>query len=201
MRTPQIIQQLFSSLVWRLPTDEKVLYLTFDDGPIPIITPWVLEQLATYNAKATFFCVGGNVRKHADVYRELLLQGHRVGNHTEHHMNGWMVYNREYFKDVFQCGRIVKSNLFRPPYGKIRPTQIARLRKEFRIIMWDVLSKDYDPSVSGEECFQRVLRNAKAGSIIVFHDSVKAEERLRYALPKVLAHFFEQGYRFEVIPC
>ena len=200
MQTPQLIQRLFSSLVWRIPQQENVIYLTFDDGPIPEVTPWVLEQLDKFNAKATFFCIGNNVRKHPDVYRAVLEGGHRIGNHTENHVNGWMVYNREYYMNIAQCKRVVKSNLFRPPYGKIRPSQIARIRKDFRIIMWDVLSKDYDMTLAGEEVYQRVVRNTRPGSIIVMHDSIKAEERLRYALPRLLAHFSAAGYRFAAIP-
>ncbi|MEY4595084.1 MAG: hypothetical protein RIQ47_1494 [Bacteroidota bacterium] len=200
MRTPQLIQRLFSSLVWRIPQKDKIIYLTFDDGPIPEVTPWVLDELEKHNAKATFFCIGNNVRKHPDVYKKLQLAGHRIGNHTENHLNGWTVYNREYYMNIAQCRRVVKSDLFRPPYGKIRPSQIARIRENYRIIMWDVLSKDYDISLSGEEVYQRVVRNTTPGSIIVMHDSLKAEERLRYALPRILAHFTEQGYKFAPIP-
>lgn len=200
MQTPTWIQRIFSSLVWRIPTQEKVLYLTFDDGPIPVVTPWVIRLLEEYRAKGTFFCVGANVRKYPEVYAELLRGGHKTGNHTEHHTNGWTVYNRIYFKEVFQCARVVRSRLFRPPYGKIRFTQIARLKKDYRIVMWDVLSKDYDPDLTGEQVADRVIRSAGPGSIVVFHDSLKAEPRLRTALPAVLAHFSGLGYRFEVLP-
>lgn len=194
-----LLQRISSSLTWRIPSKEKVLYLTFDDGPIPEVTPWVVDQLKRYNAKGTFFCVGNNVRKHPAIYSLLLENGHLTGNHTEHHVNGWNTFNREYFLEVAKCSRVVKSDLFRPPYGKIRPTQIARLSKQYRIIMWDVLSKDYDPKLSGESVFERVKQNARPGSIIVFHDSLKAEVRLRYALPKVLEHFSSLGFRFESI--
>lgn len=195
-----LLQQLTTSLTWRLPTREKVLYLTFDDGPIPEVTPWVLEQLRGHDAKATFFCVGANVRKHPDIYRSVLEGGHRTGNHTEQHINGWISLNREYYLDIAKCARVVRSDLFRPPYGKIRPTQVARIKKDYRIIMWDVLSKDYDRELDGDTCFQRVVRTAGPGSIVVFHDSLKAEKRLRTALPKVLDHFASQGYRFDTIP-
>ncbi|MFM2207973.1 MAG: hypothetical protein RL213_1948 [Bacteroidota bacterium] len=179
-----------------MPSKEKVLYLTFDDGPIPEVTPWVLEQLDHFGAKATFFCIGNNVRKHRNVYQRILQSGHSVGNHTYHHLNGWSTFNSDYFKDIELCNRLVGSELFRPPYGKIRPTQIARLKYAYRIIMWDVLSRDYDRNLTGETVLNTVLENSRPGSIIVFHDSLKAEERLRYALPKVLEHFSAKGYRF-----
>jgi peptidoglycan/xylan/chitin deacetylase (PgdA/CDA1 family) len=196
MRPPLLVQRLFFSLVWKMPSKEKVLYLTFDDGPIPEVTPWVLEQLDHFGAKATFFCIGNNVRKHRNVYQRILQSGHSVGNHTYHHLNGWSTFNSDYFKDIELCNRLVGSELFRPPYGKIRPTQIARLKYAYRIIMWDVLSRDYDRNLTGETVLNTVLENSRPGSIIVFHDSLKAEERLRYALPKVLEHFSAKGYRF-----
>jgi peptidoglycan/xylan/chitin deacetylase (PgdA/CDA1 family) len=196
MRPPLLVQRLFFSLVWKMSSREKVLYLTFDDGPIPEVTPWVLEQLERFNAKATFFCIGNNVRKHRSVYERILQSGHSVGNHTYHHLNGWSTFNSDYFKDIELCNRLLGSELFRPPYGKIRPTQIARLKYKYRIIMWDVLSRDYDRNLTGETVLNTVLENARPGSIIVFHDSLKAEERLRYALPKVLEHFSAKGYRF-----
>ena len=195
-----LLQSISTSLTWKIPSRDKVIYLTFDDGPIPEITPWVVEKLKEHNAKATFFCVGNNVRKHTQIYNSLLLNGHRTGNHTDQHVNGWTSFNRKYFLDVARCARVVKSDLFRPPYGKIRPTQIARLKKQYRIIMWDVLSKDYDTNLSGEQVFEKVKNNTKPGSIIVFHDSIKAAPRLRYALPKTLEWFAAQGYRFEAIP-
>lgn len=195
-----LLQQLFRSLLWRVETREKVIYLTFDDGPIPEVTPWVLEELKRHRARATFFVVGENVRKHPELLPGVLADGHQVGSHTERHLNGWNTPLRTYLRDVHACAGRVPSRLFRPPYGRIRLSQIRALRKRFRIVMWDVLSKDYDRSLSPAECLQRVLRGVKPGSIVVFHDSLKAEERLRYALPRVLEHFSELGYRFEAIP-
>lgn len=195
-----LLQQLFRSLLWRVETTEKVLYLTFDDGPIPEVTPWVLEELQRHQAKATFFVVGENVRKHPELLQRLQAGGHTVGNHTEHHVNGWNTPTRAYLREVQECDRRVGSRLFRPPYGRIRLTQIRALRNRFRIVMWDVLSKDYDRGIQPNECLQRVLRSARPGSIVVFHDSLKAEERLRHALPRVLGHFSELGYRFEALP-
>jgi peptidoglycan/xylan/chitin deacetylase (PgdA/CDA1 family) len=194
-----LLRQLFRSLLWRVDTTEKVLYLTFDDGPVPEVTPWVLDELQRHGAKATFFVVGNNVRKHPQLLQRLTADGHRVGNHTEHHVNGWNTPTRAYLREVQECDRRVRSRLFRPPYGRIRLTQIRALRKRFRIVMWDVLSRDYDRGITGDDCLQRVLRGVRPGSIVVFHDSLKAEERLRHALPRVLEHFSELGYRFEAL--
>ena len=199
VKTPKFIQELFPNFTWKVPTQEKVLYLTFDDGPIPSVTPWVMEQLAQYDAKATFFCVGENVRQHPDVFDQLIEAGHTVGNHTQHHLNGWTSENIPYFHDVRHGANITKSDLFRPPFGKLRPRQVQFLLRHYRIIMWDVLSGDFDPSISEEQCLNNVIRNAANGSIVVFHDSLKAEDKLRYALPKTLAHFAALGYRFEAL--
>ncbi len=196
MKTPLLIQKLFPSLTWRMSGVEKIIYLTFDDGPIPVVTPWVLETLAKYNAKATFFCIGNNVLKHPEIYRAVVEQGHQTGNHTHHHLNGWNVKNMNYYQDIEECGKYVHSHLFRPPYGKIKPSQIKHLRQKYKLMMWDVLSKDYDATISPDKCLQTVLRETQKGSIVVFHDSLKAEKRLRIALPGVLEHFKKQGYEF-----
>ncbi len=196
VKTPQFIQKLFPNFTWRIPTDEKVLHLTFDDGPIPVVTPWVLEQLAQHNAKATFFCVGDNVRKHYDVLEMVKKAGHAIGNHTFNHLNGWLTDNVQYFLNVRRCAHALRSNLFRPPYGRLKPRQGDFLQRHYRIVMWDVLSGDFDPEISAEQCLENVLSNAKQGSIVVFHDSLKAWDKLQFVLPKVLAHFASQGYRF-----
>lgn len=196
MKAPLIIQKLFPSIIWRMSGIEKKIYLTFDDGPIPIVTPWVLETLALYNAKATFFCIGNNVLKHPEIYSEIIKQGHKTGNHTQNHLNGWKVLNKNYFQDIEECTKLVRSGLFRPPYGKIKPSQIKRLKHNYKLVMWDVLSRDYDQSLSVENCHKSVIREAKPGSIVVFHDSIKAESRLRGSLPAVLEHFKKQGYEF-----
>jgi len=174
-----------------------VLYLTFDDGPIPEVTPWVLEQLEKFKAKATFFCVGDNVKKHPTVFEQVKKQGHAIGNHTSNHLNGWATDNVPYFHNVRHCASLVNSVLFRPPYGKLRPKQAQFLQRHYRIVMWDVLSGDFDAHVSPEQCFKNVINNAQNGSIVVFHDSLKAKENLEYALPAVLGYFSERGYRFE----
>ncbi|MCB0636165.1 MAG: polysaccharide deacetylase family protein [Lewinella sp.] len=199
VKTPKFIQNLFPNFTWRIPTEEKVLYLTFDDGPIPEVTPWVLEQLAAYDAKATFFCVGDNIRKHPGVMDAVLAEGHSIGNHTFNHLNGWTSDNLPYFHNIRHCAQLTQSVLFRPPYGKLRPRQAQFLQRHYRIVMWDVLSGDFDPNLSEEQCLHNVISNAEAGSIIVFHDSLKAEEKLRYALPRTLEHFSQLGYRFDAL--
>ena len=196
MKTPHFIQDLFPNYTWRIPTREKVLYLTFDDGPIPAVTPWVLEQLEAFQAKATFFCVGDNIRKHPEVFNQVVEKGHAVGNHTFNHLNGWQTENISYFHNVRHCANMVHSVLFRPPYGRLKPKQAQFLQRHYRIVMWDVLSGDFDPKLSEEQCLANVLNNAENGSIIVFHDSLKAEDKLHYVLPKVLEYFAEQGYVF-----
>lgn len=197
VKTPQFIQNLFPNFTWRIPTKEKVLYLTFDDGPIPEVTPWVLDQLSAFDALGTFFCVGDNIRKHAEVFQQVVSKGHAVGNHTLNHLNGWMSENIPYFHNVRHCANLVKTVLFRPPFGRMKPKQAQFLQRHYRIIMWDVLSGDFDAELSPQQCLNNVINNAKEGSIIVFHDSLKAEERLRFVLPKVLDHFTQLGYRFE----
>lgn len=199
VKTPKFIQELFPNFTWKIPTEDKVLYLTFDDGPIPDVTPWVLEQLAQYDAKATFFCVGNNIEKHPDVFEQVKAAGHSIGNHTYNHLNGWSSDNLPYFHNIRHCANLTKTTLFRPPYGKLRPRQTQFLLRHYRIVMWDVLSGDFDPNITEEQCLLNVTRNVEPGSIVVFHDSLKAEEKLRYALPKALAYFAEQGYRFEAL--
>jgi len=196
VHTPPYVQALFPGLTWKMPTGRKEIFLTFDDGPIPEVTPWVLETLAAYNARATFFCVGDNVRKYPEIYTQLIQGGHSVGNHTLNHLSGWSTENISYFHNIRHCARIVQSGLFRPPYGKLRPSQIQFLQRHYQIIMWDVLSGDFDSEIKPEECFQNVIQNASPGSIVVFHDSLKAETNLRYALPLVLDYFTKEGYSF-----
>ncbi len=195
-----ILRLLFPSLTWRISTNQKVLYLTFDDGPIPEVTPWVLEQLAQYNAKVTFFCIGDNVNKYPDIYKLIIENGHSTGNHTHTHLNAWKNSHENFMDDVQKAEKLIDTKLFRPPYGKITSPLIKALKKKFSIIMWDVLSYDYDSSKNAEYCLNKVKTNSRPGSIIVFHDSLKAELRLRGALPKVLEHFSGLGFTFEAIP-
>jgi len=210
-KTPKLAKWLFPSLVWEFSGTTKQLFLTFDDGPIPEVTPWVLEQLAIYNAKATFFCIGDNVQKHPEIFEQLVENGHAIGNHTQQHINGWKVSKDMYISNTIAAKETIENNLkneaevtsllFRPPYGKITPQLSKRIQKlGYKIIMWDVLSGDFDKDLSPEKCLSNVIDNTKTGSIIVFHDSLKAFDKLQYALPKVLKHFHELGYTFERIP-
>lgn len=185
-----------------MPVKEKVLYLSFDDGPHPEITPFVLDELKRYNALATFFCIGKNVKAHPQIYRRVLLEGHRVGNHTQNHLNGWKVDDKKYLQDIQDAARLIDSGLFRPPYGRIGLFQSKLLRGaplNYKIVMWEVLSGDFDRELNAKDCARNVIRHARPGSIVVFHDSEKAFHRMKEALPLVLEHFSGLGYRFEAI--
>lgn len=190
-------------LTWNLPTKEKVIYFTFDDGPHPDVTTFVLDELKKFNAKATFFCIGKNVQQHTDIYKRILLEGHRAGNHTQNHLNGWRTDETTWLNDVKQAAQWIDSDLFRPPYGKVNricAKVLQQAAQPFRIIMWNVLSADFDVSKTGNQCFENVIKNGKEGSIVVFHDSEKAFPRLKEALPKSLEHFANQGFQFKSIP-
>jgi len=201
VKTPWWLKLFYSQCVWKLPSKEKIIYLTFDDGPHPQITPFVLSTLKKYEAKATFFCIGKNVAAYPDCYRNILEQGHRTGNHTNNHLNGWKVKDEEYINDIVAASKYIDSDLFRPPYGRITRFQIKAIHEKknnpFNIIMWDVLSGDFDSAIDGEKCAQHVISHARKGSVVVFHDSEKAFPRLEFALPKVLQFFSKKGYRFE----
>lgn len=208
VKTPLILKRLFSNLTWSITTNKKELYLTFDDGPTPQITEWVLEQLKLYNAKATFFCIGKNVEHHPDIFTKIITEGHSIGNHTQNHTNCWKTSKKTYLKDVDEAQQVINStinnqqsesvNLFRPPYGKITPKRAKQLlKKGYNIIMWDVLSADFDTKISPEKCLENVIKNTKKGSIIVFHDSNKAYPNLQVVLPKTLEYFSNIGYQFK----
>ena len=199
VKTPKLIQNIFPHFVWKIPSAGRKMYLTFDDGPIPDVTPWVLEQLRSYDAKATFFCVGENIKIHQDVFQEVITDGHSIGSHTYNHLSGWSTDNIPYFLNVKRAAKLARSNLFRPPYGRIKPSQMAFLTRHYKIIMWDVLSGDFDPKISKDQCLDNVLTMAGQGSIIVFHDSLKSSKKLEYVLPQVLHHFADLGYSFEAI--
>ncbi len=227
IKTNRLVKWLFRKYVWDIPNKEKKVYLTFDDGPTPQITDWTLEQLKKYNAKATFFCIGDNISKHPAIFRKVIEEGHSVGNHTFNHLNGWKTDTNIYIDNVAMCNdqiaesrrqkaegnkqemgsnnlksafSILHSDLFRPPYGKIKPSQSRKLRAMgFKIIMWDIVSYDFDKDTSPEKCLDNVLKNVESGSIIVFHDSVKAEPNLKYALPKTLEFLKENGFHCERI--
>ena len=198
--TPKWLRAFYPSLVWKIDTVLKELYLTFDDGPHKTITPFVLDTLKQFDAKGTFFCIGKNVDGNKEVYNRIIEEGHSVGNHTQNHLNGWKTSNYYYIKNIAVAGERIKSVLFRPPYGRIKKSQIKSLQipdSELKIIMWSVLSGDFDTEITGEKCLKNVLRHSKQGSIIVFHDSEKAFNRLQYALPKTLEHFSKLGYQFK----
>ncbi|MGQ3088706.1 polysaccharide deacetylase family protein, partial [Flavobacterium sp.] len=190
--------------VWNIPNASKTIYLTFDDGPTPEVTEWVLDILAQHDIKATFFCIGNNIEKHPDIFRKLIEGGHTVANHTFNHLNGWNTDNEKYFENIEACENVMQGSntarLFRPPYGKISRSQKKEiLKKGYRIIMWDVLSADFDTSISPEKCLQNVLRNTADGSVVIFHDSIKAQDNLRHALPKAIGVLKEKGFTFSAI--
>ncbi len=197
--TPRFLQSMFPDLVWRIETDQKELYLSFDDGPIPEVTPWVLDQLDLYQAKASFFCVGQNIERYPELFEDLLRRGHTVGNHSYNHLSGWGSENIDYILNVRKGAIISGSKLYRPPYGRIRPSQSRFLKHHYVIVMWDVLSGDFDAELSAEACYQNVVRKAQPGSIIVFHDSLKAKSKLFEVLPRVLEYFTNEGFQFKAI--
>ena len=200
-KIPGFVGKIFKDRVWKIDTDEKVLYLTFDDGPHPQATSFVLNELKKVNAKATFFCIGKNVAAEQRIYQQLLDEGHSVGNHTHNHLNGWKTATDTYINNIREASQLIHSSLFRPPYGRIRKEQGRLLRRVngFRIIMWDVLSGDFDQQLSPQKCLDHILQKTTKGSIIVFHDSQKALKNMQYALPGVLKHFSQSGFSFEAI--
>ncbi len=194
---PAFLKIFYPSLLWSMPSGNNRLYLTFDDGPHPEITPRVLKLLADYQAEATFFCVGENAAKYPDVYQMILNQGHLTGNHTFNHLNGWRTPLNEYYENVNLCRDVIDSTWFRPPYGRITPSQIQALKKEYTIVMWSVLSYDFDRETTPDQCLDYVVNNAEDGSIIVFHDSEKSEDKMFYALRRVLEHYTNLGFSFK----
>lgn len=202
--TPWWLRMFYPKRRWSVATKEKVIFLTFDDGPHPEATPFVLDELEKYGAKATFFCIGKNVEAYPKIYGEIISKGHAVGNHTHDHLNGWQTDDSDYFENIRKAAFLIESALFRPPYGKLRSSQAKSVSgainaKDPVIVMWSVLSGDFDTERSPEECLKGVIDSAKPGSIIVFHDSEKAFSRMKYALSETLKFFSERGYRFEVI--
>lgn len=196
---PQIIRCLYPSAIWRMDKDKKAVYLTFDDGPIPRVTPWVLDVLDKYGIKATFFMVGDNIRKHPDEFRMVVERGHRIGNHTFNHIRGLSYDINSYLENTDKaCRMMMNTDLFRPPHGYMSPKQYAELKKRYKIIMWDLVTRDYNRKFTGEQILQKVKKYVRNGSIITFHDSLKSEENIRYALPKAIEWLMEQGYEFKV---
>lgn len=205
-RIPLWFQRLFPDYIWQIPSRERNIYLTFDDGPIPDVTEWVIEILDQYDIKASFFVVGENVSKNPDVFNALIEKGHLVGNHTYHHVRGWQTPTPTYLEEVELCNKVMLSHggqlprYFRPPHGRIKPGQARILREQYRLLMWNVLTADYDRSLNEEKCLKNSIRATQPGSIVVFHDSLKAEKNLRYVLPRYIEHFFDLGYSFQPLP-
>jgi peptidoglycan/xylan/chitin deacetylase (PgdA/CDA1 family) len=204
IKTPRWVKRFFSQLIWDGPKKEKVVYLTFDDGPTPEITEWVMDQLDCYGFKATFFLIGDNLRKYPEIGKKIVEKEHSIGNHTFNHWNGWRYATTNYLENSSQCAQEIeaklelKCSLFRPPYGKIKPSQIRQLRKKgYSIIMWDILTYDWDNSKSPDFCLNTITKNIQPGSIIVFHDSKKASGNLKVVLPKALEYLSKNGYRSE----
>ena len=194
-----ILKKVYPKAIWNLDRTEKTIYLTFDDGPIPNLTEWVLDELLKYNAKATFFCVGANILKHPEVFEKTLLAGHLAANHSMNHVKGFKYTVADYLKEADECKKLIGNNLFRPPYGQLKRSQYKALtEKNYKIILWDVISYDYE-TISPERCANNVIQNAKNGSVVLFHDNLKAEKNLKYALPLFLKHFSHLGYKFKVI--
>ena len=202
VKTPGWLKRIYDSYIWSIPGNDKILYLTFDDGPHPEATPFVLKELKKHNALATFFCIGKNVVSYPAIYKQLINEGHSVGNHTYNHLNGWKTGNDDYLKDIALASHEIDSELFRPPYGRITSFQAKNLRsamkgKEPKVIMWDVLSGDFDIDCTPQQCLANVLLATVSGSIIIFHDSEKAFPKLAYTLPRILNYFSEKGYLFK----
>lgn len=206
VKTNTFIKKIFSKYCWDIPNNEKKIYLTFDDGPTPEITDWVLTELKKHDVKATFFCIGKNIDSNPELFQKIKNGKHSIGNHTMNHINGWKSETNEYIRNVIKCAEILsqkyisKSLLFRPPYGKIKKEQSKILRKlGYKIIMWDVLSADFDSTITPDKCLKNVIGNVRSGSVIVFHDSIKASQNLKFALPRTLSFLKEKGYVFDVL--
>ena len=199
-KTPKIIQKFFPNYFWRFYSSAKDIYLTFDDGPTPEITTFVLDELQKHKAKATFFCIGENVKKCPKILERIKKEGHSIGNHTFNHLNGFKTNNTDYIENIQQAAKLIESNLFRPPYGRLKTSQARSIiRAGYKVVMWDVLSADFDTTITPEKCLKNVLSKTSNGSIVVMHDSIKAKDKIFYALPKILNYYTERGYVFKSI--
>jgi len=196
---PKVVRCIYKGVLWRKDPLEKKIYLTFDDGPIPEVTPWVLDVLDTYGIKATFFCVGENVVRYPELYRAIVERGHRTGNHTYNHVRGLLRNTKAYLANIELARKYIDSDLFRPPHGDMKWIQLRKLRKQYQVVQWDVISRDYNPELKPEEVLEIVKRYARNGSIIVFHDSIKAERNMKYAMPKAIDFLKAQGFAFDTL--
>jgi peptidoglycan-N-acetylglucosamine deacetylase len=210
IKTPNFIKRLFHNQVWDIPNTKNKIFLTFDDGPTPEVTKWTLQILKENNIKATFFCIGENIKKYPEIFNAVLADGHAIGNHTFNHLNGWKTSDEDYIRNIELCQNEIlflqskisnqQSKIFRPPYGKIKPSQSKKLQQlGYKIIMWDVLSADFDTTISSEKCLENATKKVTSGSVIVFHDSIKASENLKFVLPKAIKILKEKGFSFDVI--
>lgn len=199
IKSPIWLRWLYPRLIWHHSRDLPYLFLTFDDGPIPDVTPAILNILKEYQIQATFFCVGDNIKKHPDIFQRILDEGHRVGNHTHNHLKGWNTAYNDYIENVEHCNQLAQTDLFRPPYGRGTRKQYRKLEKQYKIIMWDVMSGDFDRTITPKQCLKNVLSTAENGSIIVFHDNIKSRERVLYALPRAIEYWKKKGYRFKTL--
>ena len=197
-QVPEFVRNLYPKALWRMNPDEKAVYLTFDDGPIPVVTPWVIDQLGRYGIKATFFMVGDNVHKFPQEYMQVVENGHRIGNHTYNHLKGLFTKTSDYIENVDQADAFLHSDLFRPPDGLLRQSQYRELSKRYQLVMWDLVTRDYSLRLYGEDVLANVKRLVRNGSIITFHDSIRSESNLKYALPRAIDWLLEQGYEFKV---
>lgn len=200
IRLPRVLTGFFPGAIWRLPDNGKRVVLTFDDGPIPEVTPWVLDLLRQEQIKACFFCVGENVKRYPHIYQQILDEGHQVGNHTFNHLQGLKTPSRDYFRNIEKAAGYIQSDLFRPPHGLMRWTQFNEISKNYQVVMWDILSGDYKPELSPENLIQNVLDFVRPGSIITFHDSIKSKKNLMVALPEIISKLKEQEYQFTKLP-
>ncbi len=206
VKTGRLIKRFFRNYVWEIPNHSNTVYLTFDDGPTPQITEWVLDILKQHNIKATFFCIGNNIKNNPVIFQKVINEGHAIGNHTFNHLNGWNSNNATYLNNIELCGQAIaneagtETKLFRPPYGKMKRSQAKAVRKKgYKIIMWDVLSADFDKTITPQRCLDNVIKNSREGSIIIFHDSIKAFPNLEYALPKAIEYLKEKDFRFGIL--
>jgi peptidoglycan/xylan/chitin deacetylase (PgdA/CDA1 family) len=202
VKTPWLFKQLYPNLLWNNDRNRRCIYVTFDDGPIPIVTPFVLNILKEYDAKATFFCIGDNVHKHPDIFEQVKNAGHSIGNHTFNHLKGWKTEGKTYLDNFLKADELLHANLFRPPYGRVKRSQIKLLQQAkpgLKIVMWDVLSGDFDRKLRPEACLQNVLKHTRNGSIVLFHDSLKAFDRLEYVLPRAMEEWSRRGWEFGLL--